>query len=89
MEGFVHWKRVIELGAACRVAGFGENLCYECMALLGCGVVSTYEVEVLPLLIQNVKQSIGSITAAELSWGNKDHIRRLIHHLTTLLALML
>lgn len=76
-------KRVIELGAGCGVAGFG-------MALLGCDVVSTDEVEVLPLLMRNVErntsrimqmnpdsESIGSITAAELSWGNKDHIRAL------------
>ncbi|KAI3523383.1 hypothetical protein L1887_01455 [Cichorium endivia] len=74
-------KRVIELGAGCGVAGFG-------MALLGCDVVSTDEVEVLPLLMRNVERntsrimqmnpdsdSIGSITAAELSWGNKDHIK--------------
>lgn len=76
-------KRVIELGAGCGVAGFG-------MALLGCDVVSTDEVEVLPLLMRNVDRNtsrimqmnpdsdrIGSITAAELSWGNKDHIRAL------------
>lgn len=76
-------KRVIELGAGCGVAGFG-------MALLGCDVVSTDEVEVLPLLMRNIERnisritqmnpdadSIGSMTAAELSWGNKDHIRAL------------
>ncbi|KAK9072620.1 hypothetical protein SSX86_009055 [Deinandra increscens subsp. villosa] len=76
-------KRVIELGAGCGVAGFG-------MALLGCEVVSTDQVEVLPLLMRNVERntsrimqmnpdadSIGSITAAELSWGNSDHIRAL------------
>ncbi|KAD5508691.1 hypothetical protein R6Q59_030686 [Mikania micrantha] len=76
-------KRVIELGAGCGVAGFG-------MALLGCDVVSTDQVEVLPLLMRNVERntsrimqmnsdadSIGSITAAELSWGNNDHIRAL------------
>ncbi|CAI9290019.1 unnamed protein product [Lactuca saligna] len=76
-------KRVIELGAGCGVAGFG-------MALLGCDVVSTDEVEVLPLLMRNIERnisritqmnpdadSIGSMMAAELSWGNKDHIRAL------------
>lgn len=76
-------KRVIELGAGCGVAGFG-------LALLGCDVVSTDQVEVLPLLMRNVDRntsrimqmnpdadSIGSITAAELSWGNEDHIRAL------------
>ncbi|GJW81799.1 protein N-lysine methyltransferase METTL21A isoform X1 [Tanacetum coccineum] len=76
-------KRVIELGAGCGVAGFG-------MALLGCDVVSTDQVEVLPLLMRNCERnssrimqmnpdadSIGSITAAELSWGNSDHIRAL------------
>ncbi|XP_071711661.1 uncharacterized protein [Rutidosis leptorrhynchoides] len=76
-------KRVIELGAGCGVAGFG-------LALLGCDVVSTDQVEVLPLLMRNVERntsrimqmnpdadSIGSITAAELSWGNIDHIRAL------------
>ncbi|KAL8197889.1 hypothetical protein R6Q57_030125 [Mikania cordata] len=76
-------KRVIELGAGCGVAGFG-------MALLGCDVVSTDQVEVLPLLMRNIERntsrimqmnsdadSIGSITAAELSWGNNDHIRAL------------
>lgn len=76
-------KRVIELGAGCGVAGFG-------MALLGCDVVSTDQVEVLPLLMRNVERnisrimqmnpdadSIGSMTAAELSWGNTDHIMAL------------
>ncbi|ONI00884.1 hypothetical protein PRUPE_6G109400 [Prunus persica] len=72
-------KRVIELGAGCGVAGFG-------MALLGCDVVMTDQVEVLPLLMRNVERntsritqmnsdSFGSIEAAELSWGDKDHIR--------------
>ncbi|BBH05020.1 S-adenosyl-L-methionine-dependent methyltransferases superfamily protein [Prunus dulcis] len=72
-------KRVIELGAGCGVAGFG-------MALLGCDVVTTDQVEVLPLLMRNVERntsritqmnsdSFGSIEAAELSWGDKDHIR--------------
>ncbi|CAB4313231.1 unnamed protein product [Prunus armeniaca] len=72
-------KRVIELGAGCGVAGFG-------MALLGCDVVTTDQVEVLPLLMRNVERntsritqmnsdSFGSIEAAELSWGDRDHIR--------------
>ncbi|KAF5751575.1 protein N-lysine methyltransferase METTL21A [Tripterygium wilfordii] len=74
-------KRVIELGAGCGVAGFG-------MALLGCNVVSTDQIEVLPLLKRNVERntsrimqmnpgldSIGSIEVAELDWGNEDHIR--------------
>ncbi|CAN6557053.1 unnamed protein product [Malus baccata var. baccata] len=71
-------KRVIELGAGCGVAGFG-------MALLGCDVVMTDQVEVLPLLMRNVERntsritqmnsdSFGSIQAAELSWGNDDHV---------------
>ncbi|KAL5717004.1 hypothetical protein ACHQM5_010095 [Ranunculus cassubicifolius] len=74
-------KRVIELGAGCGVAGFG-------MALLGCDVISTDQVEVLPLLMRNVDRntsrivqshlgsgSFGSIQAAELDWGNQDHIK--------------
>ncbi|CAK9141684.1 unnamed protein product [Ilex paraguariensis] len=74
-------KRVIELGAGCGVAGFG-------MALLGCNVVSTDQIEVLPLLIKNVERntsrimqmnpgsdSFGSIQVAELNWGNADHIK--------------
>ncbi|KAL6912341.1 hypothetical protein ACP4OV_001146 [Aristida adscensionis] len=74
-------KRVIELGAGCGLAGFG-------MALLGCDVVTTDQVEVLPLLMRNVERnkswisqsnsdsgSLGSITVAELDWGNKEHIR--------------
>ncbi|KAL6591345.1 hypothetical protein ACP70R_049848 [Stipagrostis hirtigluma subsp. patula] len=74
-------KRVIELGAGCGLAGFG-------MALLGCDVVTTDQVEVLPLLMRNVERnkswisqsnsdsgSFGSITVAELDWGNKEHIR--------------
>ncbi|KDP43983.1 hypothetical protein JCGZ_05450 [Jatropha curcas] len=73
-------KRVIELGAGCGVAGFG-------MALLGCNVVSTDQMDVLPLLTRNVERntsrimqmdpnsdSFGSIKVAELDWGNKDHI---------------
>ncbi|KAK9940031.1 hypothetical protein M0R45_016708 [Rubus argutus] len=74
-------KRVIELGAGCGVAGFG-------MALLGCDVVMTDQVEVLPLLMRNVErntsritqmnsgsESFGSVQVAELNWGNEDHIR--------------
>ncbi|GLU11872.1 hypothetical protein SLE2022_285920 [Rubroshorea leprosula] len=74
-------KRVIELGAGCGVAGFG-------MAFLGCNVVSTDQVEVLPLLMRNVERNVsriiqmnhdpdsfGSIQVAELDWGNEDHIR--------------
>ncbi|KAF0935420.1 hypothetical protein E2562_032675, partial [Oryza meyeriana var. granulata] len=74
-------KRVIELGAGCGLAGLG-------MALLGCDVVTTDQVEVLPLLMRNVERnkswisqansdsgSFGSITVAELDWGNKEHIR--------------
>lgn len=76
-------KRVVELGAGCGVAGFG-------MALLGCDVISTDQVEVLPLLMRNVERntsrimqmnpgsdSIGSIKVAELDWGNEDHIKAL------------
>ncbi|KAF8395266.1 hypothetical protein HHK36_019208 [Tetracentron sinense] len=74
-------KRVIELGAGCGVAGFG-------MALLGCDVISTDQIEVLPLLMRNVErntsriiqtnpvsESFGSIQVAELDWGNEDHIK--------------
>ncbi|XVE97830.1 hypothetical protein REPUB_Repub03eG0052400 [Reevesia pubescens] len=74
-------KRVIELGAGCGVAGFG-------MALLGCDVVSTDQIEVVPLLRRNVERntsgimqmnstsdSFGSIQVAELDWGNEDHIK--------------
>nr|XP_023911780.1 protein N-lysine methyltransferase METTL21A isoform X1 [Quercus suber]POF11118.1 protein-lysine methyltransferase mettl21d [Quercus suber] len=74
-------KRVIELGAGCGVAGFG-------MALLGCDVVATDQVEVLPLLMRNIERntsrilqmnpgsdSFGSIQVAELDWGNDDHVR--------------
>ncbi|GAV66474.1 Methyltransf_16 domain-containing protein [Cephalotus follicularis] len=76
-------KRVIELGAGCGVAGFG-------MALLGCNVVATDQIEVLPLLARNVERntsrimqmnpssdSFGSVQVAELDWGNDDHIRHL------------
>ncbi|XP_038970870.1 protein-lysine methyltransferase METTL21D [Phoenix dactylifera] len=74
-------KRVIELGAGCGLAGLG-------MALLGCDVISTDQAEVLPLLMRNVERnnswimqtnpdsaSFGSIKAAELDWGNKEHIK--------------
>lgn len=74
-------KRIIELGSGCGLAGFG-------MALLGCDVVSTDQVEVLPLLMRNVERntsivtqtnpdsaSFGSIEVAELDWGNLEHIR--------------
>ncbi|XP_039051266.1 protein-lysine methyltransferase METTL21D-like [Hibiscus syriacus] len=74
-------KRVIELGAGCGVAGFG-------MACLGCDVVSTDQIEVVPLLRRNVERnssrimqmnsnsdSFGSIKVAELDWGNEDHIK--------------
>ncbi|XVE53791.1 hypothetical protein DITRI_Ditri03aG0030600 [Diplodiscus trichospermus] len=74
-------KRCIELGAGCGVAGFG-------MALLGCDVVSTDQIEVVPLLRRNVERntsrivqinsnsdSFGSIQVAELDWGNEDHIK--------------
>ncbi|KAK3155658.1 hypothetical protein QOZ80_2BG0206000 [Eleusine coracana subsp. coracana] len=74
-------KRVIELGAGCGLAGFG-------MALLGCDVITTDQVEVLPLLMRNVERnkswisqsnsdsgSLGSMTVAELDWGNKAHIK--------------
>ncbi|XP_020592262.1 protein N-lysine methyltransferase METTL21A isoform X2 [Phalaenopsis equestris] len=73
-------KRAIELGAGCGLAGLG-------MALLGCDVVSTDQIEVLPLLMKNVERntswimqandsaSFGSIEVAELNWGNEDHIK--------------
>ncbi|KAK9999422.1 hypothetical protein SO802_019025 [Lithocarpus litseifolius] len=74
-------KRVFKLGAGCGVAGFG-------MALLGCDVVATDQVEVLPLLMRNIERntsrilqmnpgsdSFGSIQVAELDWGNDDQIR--------------
>ncbi|KAA3477309.1 protein N-lysine methyltransferase METTL21A isoform X1 [Gossypium australe] len=67
-------KRVIELGAG--------------MALLGCDVVSTDQINVVPLLRRNVERntsrilqmnscsdSFGSIKVAELDWGNEDHIK--------------
>ncbi|BBN17725.1 protein N-lysine methyltransferase METTL21D [Marchantia polymorpha subsp. ruderalis] len=76
-------KRVIELGAGCGLAGLG-------MALLGCDVVVTDQIEVLPLLLRNVERnlsrakytasdcsymgSIGKVDVAELDWGNETHI---------------
>lgn len=72
---------MIELGAGCGLAGFG-------MALLGGDVTTTDQAEVLPLLMRNVERnrswisqsnsdsdSVGSITVAELDWGNKEHIK--------------
>ncbi|MBA0568193.1 hypothetical protein Golob_005702 [Gossypium lobatum] len=47
-------RRVIELGAGCGVAGFG-------MALLGCDVVSTDQIEVVPLLRRNVERNTSRI----------------------------
>ncbi|XP_039791937.1 protein N-lysine methyltransferase METTL21A isoform X2 [Panicum virgatum] len=67
-------KRVIELGAGCGLAGFG-------MALLGCDVTTTDQVEVLPLLMRNVERNrswisqSNSDSVAELDWGNKEHIK--------------
>ncbi|KAJ4971599.1 hypothetical protein NE237_004698 [Protea cynaroides] len=74
-------KRVIELGAGCGVAGFG-------MAMLGCDVISTDQIEVLPLLIRNIERntsrvlqtdpdsvSFGSIQVMELDWGNQEHVK--------------
>ncbi|KAG9131805.1 hypothetical protein Leryth_009527 [Lithospermum erythrorhizon] len=56
------------------------------MAMLGCDVISTDQVEVLPLLMRNIERntsrimqmnpdSFGSIKVAELSWGDADHIK--------------
>lgn len=38
------------------------NLSFLGMALLGCDVVSTDEVEVLPLLMRNIERNISRIT---------------------------
>ncbi|KAL5722808.1 hypothetical protein ACHQM5_006280 [Ranunculus cassubicifolius] len=67
-------KCVIELDVGCGVAGFG-------MALVGCDVISTDQVEVLPLLMRNVDRNTSRIvqshlgSAAELDWENQDHIK--------------
>ncbi|KAH9700389.1 S-adenosyl-L-methionine-dependent methyltransferases superfamily protein [Citrus sinensis] len=58
------------------------------MALLGCNVITTDQIEVLPLLKRNVEWNtsrisqmnpgsdlLGSIQAVELDWGNEDHIK--------------
>ncbi|EFJ17374.1 hypothetical protein SELMODRAFT_114854, partial [Selaginella moellendorffii] len=78
-------KRAIELGAGCGVAGLA-------MALMGCNVVLTDQVEVLPLLLKNVErnvariklasvtstsESVGNVSVAELDWGNSCHIAAL------------
>ncbi|KAI3908338.1 hypothetical protein MKX01_027360 [Papaver californicum] len=52
-------KRVIELGAGCGVAGFG-------MAMLGCDVVTTDQIEVLPLLMRNVDRNTSRILQSHL-----------------------
>ncbi|KAG0570528.1 hypothetical protein M758_6G162500 [Ceratodon purpureus] len=79
-------KRVVELGAGCGLSGLG-------MALLGCEVVVTDQVEVLPLLLRNTERNmgrakysaseyshlgpIGSIEVAELNWGNQEQAEAL------------
>eukprot|EP00249_Psilotum_nudum_P017846 c26521_g1_i3 orf=415-1380(-) len=79
----IRGKRVIELGSGCGLAGLG-------MALLGCHVVATDQIEVLPLLLRNVERNLrramhspsefphigplGTIEVAELDWGNQQHI---------------
>ncbi|MCO5591183.1 hypothetical protein L7F22_051976 [Adiantum nelumboides] len=77
-------KRVIELGAGCGLAGLG-------MALLGCHLVATDQVEVLPLLIRNLERnmaraihspsdspflgSLGTVEVVELNWGDEMQIK--------------
>lgn len=79
-------KRVIELGAGCGLAGLG-------MALLGCHVVASDQIEVLPLLMRNLDRnmarakhspaespylgSLGTVEVVELDWGNEEQIRAL------------
>lgn len=79
-------KRVVEVGAGCGLAGLG-------LALLGCHVVATDQIEVLPLLLRNVERnmarakqspsespylgSLGTIEIAELDWGNQQQARAL------------
>ncbi|KAI5084501.1 hypothetical protein GOP47_0000670 [Adiantum capillus-veneris] len=79
-------KRVIELGAGCGLAGLG-------MALLGCQLVATDQVEVLPLLIRNLERnmarathspsespflgSLGTVEVVELNWGDEAQIKAL------------
>lgn len=81
-------KRIIELGSGCGLASLG-------MALLGCHVVATDQIGVLPLLLRNVERNmarakhspsespslgpLGTIEVAELDWGNEEHIRGLNH----------
>ncbi|KAH7296633.1 hypothetical protein KP509_26G031500 [Ceratopteris richardii] len=63
------------------------------MALLGCHVIATDQVEVLPLLMRNVERnmarakhspsqnpylgSLGTIEVMELNWGDEDQIKAL------------
>ncbi|XP_020088596.1 protein N-lysine methyltransferase METTL21A-like isoform X2 [Ananas comosus] len=56
-------KRVIELGAGCGLAGLG-------MALLGCDVITTDQVEVLPLLMRNVERNTSWILQANSDSAN-------------------
>jgi predicted nicotinamide N-methyase len=53
---------VIELGAGCGLAGLG-------MALLGCDVVTTDQVEVLPLLLRNVERNKSWISQSNSDSG--------------------
>ncbi|XP_039016853.1 protein N-lysine methyltransferase METTL21A-like [Hibiscus syriacus] len=61
-------KRVIELGAGCGVAGFG-------MALLGCDVVSTDQIEVVPLLRRNVERNSSRIMQMNSNSDSLDQLR--------------